>query len=323
MKHVFIVGAGFSKAVHSEMPDLKELSTRVRGKCSGTFALPPPLMRLGDNIELWLTYLSQDQPWLKEYYNLQNRATFLHMAEVIGQVLDSTTRDAVGNDCPDWLLMLIKWWNTNKSDVITLNYDTLIERAAETQEIDIRNMYPTPLTDIRRAGGILAPDDSLNWFRLYKLHGSVNWYYSGAASFRGEVLYLSPVARWGSSLGIENEWKWAASDKVPFIVPPTTEKATYFQHETVRLIWQKASAALGAASQVCCIGYGLPETDLGIRFFLSHSNPGSKVPLLVVNKDRSVVKRYHDLLGSSYDIDDTYADAGAEAFVKQFVASNP
>ena len=92
MRDVFILGAGFSKAVNPSMPLLKELSAKVRVQCGEP--LPPPLSELGDNIELWMTYLSQSQPWLKEYHNLKNRALFLRMTEIIGEILNHATSEA-------------------------------------------------------------------------------------------------------------------------------------------------------------------------------------------------------------------------------------
>lgn len=318
MKEVFILGAGFSKAVHSSMPDLKELSSKVREKIENRGnKLPPPLPDFENNIELWLTYLSQSQPWLKEYYNLQNRALFLHMTEIVAEILNNATKETVSQDCPNWLCSLIKFWDKNKSSVITFNYDTLIERAASKIEISKESIYPVPFTDIMRERAFRLGSDTKDSFKLFKLHGSVNWYYSGSASFNGEVLYSGDISSWGEQ-GNELELlsMSAASDKVPLIVPPTTEKATYFQHETLRQIWLKASASLSAATQIYCIGYSLPITDLGIRLFLQHSRPNEKTSLIIVNKDSKVVEHYQKLLGNSYNIDGTYAATGIEGLVK-------
>ncbi len=316
MREVFILGAGFSKAIHGSMPLLEELSTKI----SSVEKLPPPLATLGNDVELWLTYLSQPQPWLKEFHNLENRALFLRIGQRIGETLEASTSAAVCEDGPDWLHQLVTWWHKNRSAVITLNYDTLVERAALKAGIDPEEVYPVRLTDIRRASTFGADPESS--FRLFKLHGSVNWYYSGAASFHGEVLYYGRVTPWGEPLNKEERQSIsAARDKVPLIVPPTTEKVSYFQHETLRQVWLGASQALAAASSVYCVGYSLPTTDLGVRFFLHHSRPGEegeKVPLFVVNRSNSpqeLVGRYQHLLGNSYAIKDKYASTGAESLV--------
>ena len=67
MNDVFILGAGFSKAIYPGMPTLADLTQEVKNRLSGSeHSLPRPLMGLGDNIELWITYLSQRQPRLTE-----------------------------------------------------------------------------------------------------------------------------------------------------------------------------------------------------------------------------------------------------------------
>lgn len=317
MPEVFVLGAGFSKAVHDSMPLLEELSLQIRHRVTD---LPPPLLDLGDNIELWLTYLSQPQPWLKEYYNLQNRAQFLRITELIGEILNERMVHAVSQDGPGWIHQLVNSWHEKRATVITLNYDTIIERAAVKAGIDVCTIYPVTLADVRRASSWGV--EEIESFRLFKLHGSVNWYYSGAASFHGEVLYYGVVAPWGQSNDEgERQCTLAASDKVPLIVPPTTEKIGYFQHETLRQVWLKASQALSAATCVYCVGYSLPFTDLGIRFFLQHSRPNEKVPLFIVNKTKNVnetkdvVERYQQLLSSSYEIKGDYAATGAEGLL--------
>ena len=62
-------------------------------------------------------------------------------------------------------------------------------------------------------------------------------------------------------------------DKTPLIIPPVTDKLTYFNNETVRRLWQEASNALLVATRVFVIGYSLPISDLGMEFFLRHSLP--------------------------------------------------
>ncbi len=59
MNDVFILGAGFSKAIHSGMPTLADLTDEVARRLRGSeCSLPQPLMDLENNIELWITYLS-------------------------------------------------------------------------------------------------------------------------------------------------------------------------------------------------------------------------------------------------------------------------
>ena len=65
MPDVFILGAGFSKAIYSSMPTMAELSSAILENREKVDLPVAALLRLGNNIELWMTYLSQSQPWLK------------------------------------------------------------------------------------------------------------------------------------------------------------------------------------------------------------------------------------------------------------------
>lgn len=248
MSDVFLLGAGFSKAVTDSMPLLNELSRELKKRLK----LPKSVLTLGNNVELWLTYLSQPQPWLSEAENLRNRALFLELNQEIGKVLNERTYKAIKIRYPDWLCPLIKWWDAQKSAVITLNYDTVIERATLQilQLLNANHIYPVRLTDIRIRKPLYSLEYEPATFKLFKLHGSVNCYYSGAASYFGETIYCSRVARWKGFLDDEDRSMEDMGDKVPLIVPPTTEKVTYFQHETIRRTWGLAGQALRAASRL-------------------------------------------------------------------------
>jgi len=52
------------------MPLLKDLSRAIRDK----IRLESSVLSMGDDIEMWLTYLSLSHPWLSEAENLRNRA---------------------------------------------------------------------------------------------------------------------------------------------------------------------------------------------------------------------------------------------------------
>ena len=260
-----------------------------------------------------MTYLSQPQPWLAEPANLENRAAFLRLTREIGNLLEDRTRKAVGESCPGFLQTLVNYWHETQAVVITLNYDTLIERAIQHIErepgnrLTFSDVYPIRMPDVRRGSLIIGgtPRTSL---RLYKLHGSVNWYYSGATTYFGETIYSAPVTKWGDPDDKnEQQAQEAASDKVPLIIPPTTEKVGYFQHETIRLIWSKAGEALSSANRVFCLGYSLPETDLSIRFLLKSLLP-EKTKLGIVDICENLPNHYRRLLEDEFEVLDMYVN---------------
>jgi len=317
MNNVLLLSAGFSYGISSSMPLLNHLSDELRNKANN---IP------GDNIEHWMTYLSQPHPWLSEAQNLKNKAIFLELIQDIGNVISNKIETTMSEspECPSWLKGLTQWCHNNKASIITLNYDTLVESASLLTEVGkdgqgngkfllLDNIYPVPMTPgyRRRAPLFIGNGEEVDSFKLFKLHGSINWYYSGASSATGETIYYSKVKSWVKSKGGSNkkdgdDIKRFLSDKVPLIVPPTTEKVAFFQHETIRTIWSLAGQAIKSANQIFCIGYSLPETDLSIRFFLHSNAPTPAVRLYVVNRDPDSVVHYRRLLGKSYEIDDRY-----------------
>jgi hypothetical protein len=122
---VFLLGAGFSKAVSDEMLLLDELG-RVSYHLSGEW--PRGLLR-SMNFEELLTYLSQNQPWLPDTANLHNRATFMELSQGIAARLMVQEGKALSATLPDWLASFVTRLHEDQAVVISLNYDTLIEHA--------------------------------------------------------------------------------------------------------------------------------------------------------------------------------------------------
>ena len=327
-KDVYLLGAGFSRAVSDRMPLLDELSKSVRLDVLGPQEEYPPL---SENLELWLSYLSQPQPWLHEIENLRNQALALELTEAIAHTLSDRERQVVGDKCPDWLGELVRHWHRTKANVISLNYDTLVEWATPKVIQDMvppsaPAIYPITLTS-------LTPDslpERRFWagetLTLFKLHGSINWFYSGLSNFAGEVLYYMPDDLWRRERWDLGAARRVAMGKVPLIVPPTAEKTSLLQHESLRSIWYWAAMSIHNADRIFALGYSLPPTDLAIRLFLldrahgpmrkrggvfgnwreaSAVDAGRKV-LYVVNIDESILRHYQNLLGDAFEIRDDY-----------------
>lgn len=320
MSDVFLLGAGFSRAVSDNMPLLQELSSQIRERLSD---LPESLSTIGNNIEIWLSYLSQPHPWLRESENLRNRALALEITEEIEKVLDEKEQLVVLDKCPSWLLTLTQHWHETQAEVISLNYDTLVERAAvkisARQGKDSGSLFPVKFTlnpvkftpSTWRDAEVPRSGIAMDSFTLFKLHGSTNWYYSGASESTGEVIYYSAIEGWVANSSRESDSKLAVSDKVPLIVPPTTEKVGFFQHESLKRIWTQALSSLREATRLFIIGYSLPMTDLAVRLFLHDGARGCRKELYIVNLDCSIVDRYTELLGNAFDIKDEFVGNNA------------
>ena len=304
-RDVFILGAGFSKAIWPDMPTMEDLSTDVASwfRESRT-PLPSRVTALGNNIELWMTYLAQSQPWLETYENDYNRGLSGMIRKRIRETLEQRAWIAEKTRLPGWIWELIRQWHLRRSTVLTMNYDTLVERACmglrvsdDIELIHSENIYPPFFANIAaRSGAALWAGKRIDTFSFLKLHGSVNWYYSGRDDFYGETILYSDVTAIGKDfseterLGIE-----ISRDKQALIIPPVAEKSNYFNNETVRSLWRDAGRALREARRVFVIGYSLPVSDLGMRLFLTTNRPSDNAVAYVVDIDRQVTTRFAEL----------------------------
>ena len=304
MPDVFILGAGFSKAIYSSMPTMAELSSAILEKGEEVGLPVAELARLDNNIERWMTYLSQSQPWLKTPENDRNKGFAGQLREQIKEIIDDRTRSAARSDSPDWLKCLIRAWHERRATVITLNYDTLIERASQQLQITDKikgilaeQMYPPYFAHITSRSDSPWGEGTIDTFLYLKLHGSTNWYYSGRDDFYGETIFYSTVSSLGSdNLAPEKASIARAGDKEVLIIPPVTEKTTYFNNETVKGLWHKASVALSKATRVFVTGYSLPISDLGMQLFLINNQPKPQTPVYVIDTCADVATRYECVL---------------------------
>ena len=310
-RDVFILGAGFSKAIAMQMPTMAELGAEVRERLAEVTSLSSAIPdSLGDNIELWMTYLSQPQPWLREPDIDLHRSLGGRIRQSIAAVIEDRTAQASASLAPDWLCRLILSWHRREAVVITLNYDTLVEKAARDLRVSEKisallpaHIYPPYFANIEsRSGAALWGSESDRAFRLLKLHGSVNWYYSGREDFHGETIFYSDVPEFGPARdeaarsATSRRLHDMAADKETLLIPPVAEKTTYFNNETVRALWKDAAAALQDAAALYLIGYSLPISDLGMRFFLAGNHPDADSPVHVVNTDTNILERYREFL---------------------------
>ena len=164
MGDVFILGSGFSKAIHSAMPTLDELSQEVITRLRQLpYPIESPLNELDENIELWITYVSQRQPWLPDSENDYNGALARRIREQIFDVIEERTSIASEKEPPSWVGKLIRSWHHERATIVTLNYDTLIERVAKGTKISEKEVrilssqiYPPYFADVQaRSGGSL------------------------------------------------------------------------------------------------------------------------------------------------------------------------
>jgi hypothetical protein len=196
-QRVYLLGAGFSMAVSSDVPDeykmpsMWQLSDAVVDLLRGIACIPrsPPV---GGAPGIW--HAAHEQ-----FRARANRATFLDVSAAISNVLGSRQAMTVFHQkgkCPDWLARLVRRWHLDAANVITFNYDQFVELAwlahAEPTPPRVRSwdLYAAPLMPLTSRAGVTPPVYSVpGGFRLMKLHGSLGWWYSGPDSPPSDTVY--------------------------------------------------------------------------------------------------------------------------------------
>lgn len=293
---VFLLGAGFSKAIDDQMPLTSELATSVinvtRNDDAELFTAINELERdHGLDIEQWASWLGGDVPWLSESDSLRHQALYLRLQQAISDKLiadeEFVANGWPADSAPEPLADLCWWMHDQRAAVVTLNYDTLLERAA-TLTVQVRvdgrvkpyNLgeqflyaMPLPTTSSRMAATVGAVE--ANSFVVLKLHGSVNWLrnpYDDRGigqtylnSFRDRDPWREDRQGPGRDVGL-----------APVMIPPTITKA--FNDPFLRLQWQHASRSLRNADRLYIVGCGLRDGDWALRQLLrSELNSNARV----------------------------------------------
>jgi hypothetical protein len=129
MAPVYLLGAGFSRAISEQMPMMDQLSKAVRVELEDR-NIPGANSPVAADFERWLSYLIERPPWLSTADQENNRAGFFALSDAVQRILsDCQGRAVEQEDCPDWLQRLVVFWEETNATVITFNYDNLVELA--------------------------------------------------------------------------------------------------------------------------------------------------------------------------------------------------
>lgn len=331
MTTTFLLGAGFSRAISAQMPLMTDLGPVVAAALEGR-QLPAARPRPQDNIEVWLSYTLEDQPFLTAEQNLLNRAAAQTAIEALRDEVVKRQGAAEKEEIPAWLNDLVTIWHGLRSEVITLNWDTLVEDTVES--LDLWSLsYPTFPGDTTP----ISSDDVLNrvprlaqgspsggppgrvTFRLWKLHGSIDWYWSEGDP-HGETVVRRPYSRpaVGDTAGI--------GGKVAFFAAPTASKVIHYQNQIIRHIWRGARHAFENSETIVLIGCSLPVTDLTVRALLAGTN-ASQFTIVDPSGDE-VIPSLRNVVGeeirvqrfdSLEEFSSTYATKFAKTRAKQLI----
>ncbi|GAB2509741.1 hypothetical protein [Paramicrobacterium agarici] len=264
---VYVLGAGFSRAINEHMPLTDDLGEAIRTKLGIEWpAGPEP-----STFEERLTLLSTSLPFLEGHQNTERRAMAEHTTAAIASELDLRVETTTAAEPPTWLLQLVSLWHAEQAVVITFNYDTLVEQATtflrptvlsgDIGPSDLHGWqiaFPSPAAvNVRTFDDMNAP--TLDSLQLLKLHGSLNWYW--ALGEGATVVRDAAVDGFGSRTRTSQQDVAGVRLLDRFLVPPVTSKDSYYNVNLVRVIWRAAYEAIQHASKLTVMGYSMPPAD--------------------------------------------------------------
>lgn len=316
MNNIFIIGAGFSKP--AGYPLGQELFAEIIKEAK---RLNPKEVNLYENIlkpdiDNFLEYKvkTTHSKFTEDKIDFEEFVSYLDVQHIL-DLRGSDTWSEEGNRSQILIRNLIAkvfhrcWKNIEKETfeiyknfasrlqpadyVLTFNYDTLLERACEAQNIPYR-LYPTRFKSIRPSVGIVAAEDR-NEVVILKMHGSIDWfditnYEKGEKYFRqnkhfqqkdhvvfGDYKTFWPVKiidePYFQNSGLQKVYRINKLDEYfqratlveesPLIVSPSFSKLPYLNPLTD--FWSGLNRSGGSNKMITIIGFSLPAYDEYVR----------------------------------------------------------
>lgn len=169
-----------------------------------------------------------------------------------------------------------------------------------SENIAPMDLYRMPLAYLAQRTASLMGGNRKLTFHLIKLHGSINWYYSGASEYSGQQIYLTQEKM---NIDLQSINK---VDLVPLIIPPVLDKSSFYFSNTIKTLWEAAKISIQNADEIYLLGYSLPQTDLPMRYLLQSYLKWKKAKIFVVNKvekveEENISNRFRSIFGENFN----------------------
>ncbi|CAM5517060.1 hypothetical protein [Leifsonia shinshuensis] len=310
---VYVLGAGFSRAVSAAMPLTDELGATVKSRLRGLILedLSPDM-----TFEDWLSLRVAELPFLQGWDVSRRRADAERVIAEIASVLDERVAQATSEACPEWLIQLVGLWHAERAVVITFNYDTLVERAVnQAQMVAIERgrsamVFADQVVTPAPPGppALMRADEAVpvaGSFTLMKLHGSLNWYWSAGDPTGSTLTRTRERGLFGAESLIEEATDFGGTRTLDrFLIPPVSIKNEYYSPYLTHTLWRSAFQALQSGGRLTLMGYSMPKTDQVGTQLLASIPPSAAVEVVDVGPgepdDRmSLISRASRLNGSN------------------------
>lgn len=328
---MYVLGAGFSKAVSDAMPITNELGLVLKKRLAGEVLFD---IREGQSFEDWLTLQITPLPFLEGFANSRRAANAARVIAEIARVLDERVEEASLTESPVWLRQLVALWNAERAVVLTFNYDTLLERAvnASTQVTGAASdnlqrlrgdhvIFPAPpATQPQFMGDSEAPHNAES-FQVLKLHGSLAWYWAAGDASGSTLIRVRERHVFGpaATQSLETDFSGATTlDR--YLIPPVTNKDGYYGSYLANSLWRSARELVASAASLTLIGYSLPLEDRVASQLIAVVGKGAFI--LVVDREPETIDPRGGILGRLASLGiKAESVASGKACVPEFVAA--
>ncbi len=138
--------------------------------------------------------------------------------------------------------------------------------------------------------------------KVYKLHGSLNWFSSHTSRDVPKKTILNPkkkfqiTPRRNVAINMRVNMGKRHSHTFPLIIPPVNHKAALIHHE-LHPLWRVAEEKMTLANQVIVFGYSCPNTDFESANMLRRATTTGVEPISfdVIDPNPDTFKRYVDV----------------------------
>lgn len=305
-KEVFFLGAGFSKYLNSSYPSLANLTEKFM----------PPNKNFGD-IEQYLTCLVSKLPFKDEATIYENLAEYKRLTKKIADYfweLENKEIPNLSNKQKEIFQIILD----KKIPCITMNYDLLLEKilldiqnSKSKLEYKISNFYEILsqcITHIQKGGDLeivskyeidcifndLPQEIKIQMPEILKLHGSINWYCNGVSA--NDTIYLYEKT--------DNEYVDKFRDNLSnFIIPPTLDKQSLYNHIAIMHLWKQAYKYLANAEKIYIFGYSFPISDISVDtlFRSALANNPNNYKIYIFGNSENENPRYKEIFKDKYE----------------------
>ena len=275
-KKVIVLGAGFSKAICSSMPLIKDLFENTEENSLLNSFVNKAKAKLNDyfDVENCVSYILSREIFFNDKEDIEFYTLRKQMLKHIYNEMKNCEPDP---DKMDIMGKFLYYCDKENILLVSFNYDLFIEKICKNlcAEGKFIVKYGIKLNkDPYQEGTTIdAGDLDVKNIELLKLHGSFNWFsmskYENADI--DDIISLE-----------ENVINDMFVEDIPFYVPMSNTKHKYFAGNFYKFLWKKMKYYIDNAEQLDFIGYGFPKTDFdNLMLFSSYKE---KVKNIVISK---------------------------------------